>query len=77
MITDLLFYTISTVQIYFLVCVVLGIYGISSNARYMNISVTAEQNVKDIFECLICDVVKLILITTVKPYFLAMIGNLA
>lgn len=76
MITDLLFYTISAVQIYYLIWIALFIYGVIKASKYLNSSELAEKNVKSFLRQIILNAIKLILITTVKPYFLAMIGGL-
>lgn len=75
MVQDLFFYTITVMQIYYLIWLFLFIYGVARTLKYLNSSEIASKNCALFLRQIILCTIKLILITTVKPYFLAMIGG--
>jgi hypothetical protein len=77
MITDLLFYTISAIQGLFAFVILLLISGIwkllFNGSAYEN----ADKGFRSAWYLLFVVIFVLILITTVKPYLLVMIGGMA
>ena len=77
MITDLLFYTISAIQGVFVFVILLLISGIwkllFNSSEYEN----PDKAWQSAWYLLVSTIFVLILITTIKPYLLAMIGGMA